>query len=162
MYHTQERRKTFLAAPVQSVQSNAWLGKAYYYWYDAQDAFNWGIASKNGTGYFEIYQSNIDCTDVLDTVFNEEHYLFWMKEIEKVAKTLVKKTGQKPATKYINEYFRDRGIWKSVAGIMFQDIPKKDENVMVIGFYYKKRIQLAVFDLKIVQSFSLKSTEKCV
>jgi hypothetical protein len=162
MYHTQEKRDTLLVGPVQSPLSSSWLGKAYYYWYDGQDAFNWGITHKTDTGYFEIYESDIDCTDVLDTVFNEKHYLFWMKEIEKIAKTIVKRTGRKPATKYINEYFRDHGIWNSVTGIMFQDIPKNNEYVMVIGFYYKKRIQLAVYDLRIVQTFTLKSTEKCV
>jgi hypothetical protein len=162
MFHTQERRQRRLSSPIKCVRLDAWLGPAYYYWYDLQDAFDWGQSSKRGTGYFEIYRSDIECNDVLDTVFNEDQYKFWMESIEKVAKTFLRKTGRKPATRYINEYFKDRGIWASVKGIMFQDIPARNEYVMVIGFYYKKRIQLAVYDPGIILTFELNSVEQCV
>lgn len=161
MFHTQERRSNRLTAPLKCTNPSAWLGHGYYFWYDEQDAFNWGIQSKKATGYFEIYQCDVDCTDVLDTVFNEAHYNFWVGTIEKIAKTFVKKKGVKPPLRYINDYCRDRGIWNSVAGILFQDLPTNDEYVMVIGLYYKKRIQLVAFDLKIASGFKMRSSEKC-
>lgn len=162
MVHTQESRPQKLARPVLCKKEDAWLGDAYYFWYDAQDAFNWGNTSKRKYGYFEVYVAEIDCADVLDTVFNEDHYKFWVRMVEKAAKAIMKRTGQKPSIKSINNYFKERAQWKDVTGIMFQDIPQSETYVMVISLYYKKRIQLAVYNLSIIVSFVLQSQEKCV
>lgn len=73
MYLTQEKRAQKLTAPIFCNRNYAWLGEAYYFWAEEVDAAKWGHTSKKSTGYFEIYQAEIDCENVLDTVFNEEH-----------------------------------------------------------------------------------------
>jgi hypothetical protein len=95
------------------------LGNGYYYWYDEFDAYQWGHNSKKGTGKFEIYTSKIDYENVLDTVFNEEHYNFWLTTLEKVAKKILVKTHQKPTLKELNDYFKERGSWNDVSAIQF-------------------------------------------
>ncbi|MEO6830710.1 MAG: hypothetical protein ABI378_00680 [Chitinophagaceae bacterium] len=161
MYHTQERRLRRLSEPKPCGRANAWLGCAYYFWYDERDAHFWGNNSKRETGYFEIYSASIDTEDLLDTVFNEEQYLFWVKQIEFVA-TKLKKSGKVVSLKSINEYFYEKGIWSDVSGILFQDISGNPDNYLVNNFQYKKRIQLAVFDLKIVSNFALDFEGQCV
>ncbi|NJN78817.1 MAG: hypothetical protein HC803_11260 [Saprospiraceae bacterium] len=170
IYHTQEHRENFLTLPKKCLREDAWLGDAYYFWYSELDADKWGETSKRTTGEFEVYESEADCENILDTVFNEEHYLFWLKQIEKVALKIIKKTGKKPTIKEINDYFKDKGEWNEVTGIMFQDLPLKANESLVapikyrnknIPFYYRKRIQLAIYDLKIIQNFKLKKVQKC-
>ncbi len=162
MYHTQEKRGTRLSEPIICVRDDAWLGNGYYFWHDLDDAEQWGQKSKKKTGWYEIYDADIDCTSILDTVFNEEHYRFWLKQVEKAAKVIVKKTGLKPTIKEINAYFKDRGGWgDEVAGILFQDIPTNQTYLLVQQFYYRKRIQLAVYKLEIIANFAFLKEDKC-
>ena len=161
MYHTQEKRKHILTSPVICTKDNAWLGDGYYFWDDIEDAESWGDNSKRKTGAYQIYQANINCENVLDTVFNEEHYKFWKKQIEKAAQKIAITTGSKPTIKEINAYFKERGGWGSVVGIMFQDLPQNQNFLMVFSFYYRKRIQLAVYNLEIVSNFALNKEEIC-
>ena len=157
MFHTQERRRIRLVAPILCTDESAWLGKAYYFWYDENDAVYWGTTFKTkNTGYYEVYWADIDCEDVFDTVFNEEHYSLWRDEIEKFAKKFEKKMKMKPTLKEINLYFAENGIWDGVTGILFQDIPKRESNTYVKDFYYRKRIQIGVFDKQIISNFALK------
>jgi hypothetical protein len=153
MFHTQEKREAILTAPIMCVRSDAWLGEAFYFWYDKSDAKEWGNNSKRKTGFFDIYKSDIESDNILDTVFNEEHYLFWLGEIEKVGKFLTQKTKRKPTLKEINQYFKERATWDEVDGIMFQDIPKSETKSLIREFYYRKRIQLAVYNVKIINTF---------
>jgi hypothetical protein len=173
MYHTQETRDTELIEPKMCIRSDAWLGDAYYFWYDIDDANNWGHTSKKRTGYYDVYVAEIDCENILDTVFNEDHYLFWLKQIERVAKKIVKSTGYKPTLKELNDYFKENAQWDDVDGIMFQDLPfNKSLMVQPItyhkkhgkkrqSFVYRKRIQLAVYNLSIIISFALLCSERC-
>jgi len=170
MYHTQEKRKIPLTLPCKCTRDDAWLGDGYYFWYDQDDADRWGRNSKKKTGSFEIYRSEVDCSNVLDTVFNEEHYLFWLKQIEKAAKHIVKKTGQKPTLKELNDYFKERATWHEIKGILFQDLPNNFNFLMVKPiryrnkkrpFVYKKRIQIAVYNLDIIATFALIFTDTC-
>ncbi len=170
MFHTQEHREEKLNAPIICLRDDAWLGEAYYFWYEEFDAHRWGKTSKKRTGKYEVYTSRIFCENVLDTVFNEEHYLFWLKQIEKVATRIIKNTGEKPTLKEINDYFKERATWEEVDGIMFQDLPSNHRFLKVKpieyrskkrAFIYRKRIQIAVYDLKIVNNFVLLSVEKC-
>lgn len=161
MYHTQEKRGRRLEKPLLAKRKNAWLGVAYYFWKEEVDAIHWGNKSKNSTGYFEVYKANIDCSDVLDTVFNEEHYYFWLEQIEKAAKKIIKITNRKATIKEINSYFSEKARWReSITGIMFQDLPKS-EDLLVLDFYYRKRIQLAVFNLEIILTFAFDFDMKC-
>ncbi len=174
MYHTQEHRDAKLNAPIICCRDDAWLGEAYYFWKDLEDADRWGETSKNRTGKYEIYQAEIDCENILDTVFNEEHYSFWLKQIEKAAKSLMKKTGQKPTLKEVNEYFKERAIWDEVDGILFQDLPsnenfllikpieyRKNNKIRKVSFPYRKRIQLAAYNLTIVRNFAQLKVKSC-
>ena len=155
MYHTQEKWKYYLTVPIISNREDAWLGDAYYFWKEEVDAIHWGHKSKWKTGNFEVYKADVDCENVLDTVFNEEHYDFWKAQIEKAAKHIIKKTGQKATLYEINQYFKDKAKWSDKTdGILFQDLPYSDD-LLVFNFNYRKRIQIAVYNLKIINNFAL-------
>ncbi len=161
-YHTQEKRRYELKEPIICEKDNAWLGVGYYFWFDEGDAVYWGMKFKTKTGKFDIYKSQIVSEDILDTVFNQEHYEFWLKQIEKVAKNFVKKTGNKPTLKEINYYFHEKGVWKDVDGIIFQDISENPVHFLVKDFQYKKRIQLAVYKKQIICNFAHHYEGECV
>ena len=161
-YHTQECRGDKLSKPIKCEKDNAWLGIGYYFWIDENDALFWGQVSKRRTGKYDVYVSEIECDDVLDTVFNEDHYRFWVKNIEKAAKIILKKTSLKPTLKEINEFFLERGVWEGVDGIMFQDISKNELHYLVQQFQYKKRIQLGLFNIKKMTNFTHHYTGDCV
>lgn len=161
MYHTQERREKRLTAPIICVRHDAWLGEGFYFWSDIIDAIQWGNNSKKATGYFEIYEAKIITENFLDTVFNEKHYTFWLSQIEKAADAIKHKTGIKPSIKEINEYFMERAIWDSVDGIIFQDIPQKDNILKVQSFYYRKRIQAVVYNTEIITTFAFHKADRC-
>ncbi len=170
-YHTQEARGQRLTAPLPCTRDDAWLGEAIYFWHDLEDAEHWGNTSKRKTGVYQVYSSNIDCEDVLNTVFNEEDYFFWLRQIEKAAKTIIAKTKEKPTLKELNDYFRERAGWREdVSGIMFQDLPTNPNHLLIkpiqygdrkVPFAYRKRIQLAVYRKEIVCTFAFLKEEKC-
>ncbi|MFW6224980.1 MAG: hypothetical protein ACOC4B_01805 [Bacteroidota bacterium] len=154
-YHTQEDRGEKLYEPIMCTKSNAWLGEAYYFWETEDDAVFWGMKFKNKTGGFDIYKAKIPIDDnVLDTVFNRDHYYFWIKQVEKAAKHFLKKTGSKPTLKEINDFFKEKGKWDSFDGILFQDISENPVHFMVEEFQYKKRIQLALYNKSKIISFA--------
>lgn len=161
MYHTQEKWENKLTKPIICLRRNAWLGSAYYFWDDETDAIQWGHKSKRNTGYFEIYKALIECENILDTVFNEEHYNFWVKQIEKAAKHISMKTGIKASIKEINQYFKEKAKWSEITdGIMFQDLPISDD-LLVKEFYYRKRIQMAVYNSEIIHNFAFHFDMEC-
>lgn len=171
-YHTQESRKSILKDPIRCVRDDAWLGEAFYFWLDLEDADVWGIKSKRGSKYYEVYQSEIQIDNILDTVFNEEHYFFWFKQIEKVAKAIMSKTKMKPSLKELNDYLKERGLWNEIHGIKFQDLPANTERLLIRPieykagkiryFQYRKRIQLAVYNVEIILNFEFVKREKCI
>jgi hypothetical protein len=169
-YHTQESRSEKLKQPIPCDRDDAWLGTAIYFWLDLDDAEHWGNTSKKQTGYYEIYKSDIDCQDILDSVFNEAHYFFWCEQIEKVAKTIIEKTKMKPTIKELNDYFKEKATWEEVSEILFQDLPANPDRLLIrpidrnkkIGFVYRKRIQLAVYNPTIIHTFELFKREKCI
>lgn len=170
MYHTQEKRQKSLTKPCICIRDDAWLGEGHYFWYNKDDADFWGNVSKRKTGQYEVYASNINCENILDTVFSEEAYLFWIKQVEKVAMKIIKNTGEKPTLKELNDYFKERGSWNEVDGIMFQDLSNNSDLLLVkpieyarksSAFAYKKRIQLVVYNLKIVLTFAPIYEDSC-
>lgn len=176
MFHTQEKREQLLTAPIICVRNDAWLGEAYYYWLSEDDAKIWGMNSKRATGYYDVYQSEINCENILDTVFNEKHYNFWLKTIEKVARIIAKKTFSKPTLKELNEYLKERGDWKEVDGIMFQDLPAKEYYTLIepikdkdkntneekkVYFTYRKRVQVAIYNTNVIRTFAHYLTDSC-
>jgi len=162
MYHTQERWRTQLTAPIQTKNENAWLGTGYYFWYYEEDATWWGITAKRQTGYYEIYQAQLNCGNILDTVFNEDHYKIWMKYVEKAIATFLKKEKGSLSLKYINDFFKEKGVFDDVDGVMFQDITDNPDFWIVKKFQYKKRIQIAVYNLGIITNFAFRFEGKCV
>ena len=171
-YHTQEFRKEVLTKPIMCTRDDAWLGDAIYFWYDLEDAEDWGNKSKRKTNYYAIYKSEIDSDNLLNTVFNEEHYYFWFKQIEKIAKKFISETNLKPTIKELNDYFKEKGIWNYVDGIIFQDLPINNNKLLIKSieyrnslkrdFPYRKRIQLAVFNSKIILNFALYKKNECI
>lgn len=161
MFHTQEARGSILSGSIPCYKDNAWLGAAHYFWDDEQDAVIWGRLSKNRTKYYDIYSADIDCKNVLDTVFDETHYNFWVKQIKK-AEVVFMKAGLKPTLKQLNDYFLQKGIWIRFGGIMFQDISSNPDNYIFKSFQYKKRIQLAVYNTDIISNFAHYFNGKCV
>lgn len=170
VFHTQESRSKILTAPLKCVRDDAWLGEAYYFWREESDADDWGNNSKRRNGYYEIYESILKSDSYLDTVFNEEHYFFWIKQLEKIAKKIMIKTGEKPTLKELNDYIKDKNIWPQVDFVQFQDLPINTERSLVKPIEYKrgkvrtvafrKRIQIAVYNKIIISTFALKKTEK--
>lgn len=158
MYHTQEDRRYKLKAPIKCKRSDAWLGIGYYYWDDLQDAHQWGKKSKRKFGKYQIYKSEIDCKNILDTVFNEEHYRFWLKQIEKTIDSIIKNTGKQPTLKQVNNYFLKKATWDTVTGVLFQDLPSNFRSRILIKegqyFIYRKRIQIAVYNRSIILNFN--------
>ncbi|MDA3781000.1 MAG: hypothetical protein PF487_12385 [Bacteroidales bacterium] len=160
-FHTQENRDKELTKPAFCSKENAWIGEAFYFWENEDDANFWGIKFKKKTGQYDIYTAEILTDNILDTVFNREHYYFWLKQIEKAAKYFVKRTGTKPTLKEINDFFREKQIWTEIDGILFQDISKNPVHFLVKEFQYKKRIQLALYDSEKITNFALHYTGEC-
>lgn len=160
-FHTQENRGSEkLRRPIKCCREDAWFGEAHYFWENVDDADYWGKVSKRNTGLYDVYCSNIDCSDFLDTVFNEEHYRVWLNSIEKLALKFKIELGKELSLKELNDYFKHKGLYKEVKGIVFQDISQKNEHFLVRSFQYKKRIQLAIFNEKAIKDFVFLHTDK--
>ena len=149
------------------------MGEAYYFWLSREDAERWGDKSKRTTGRYDIYTSQIACDNVLDTVFNEEHYNFWLETIEDAAKKIFKTIRRKPTLKELNDYLKERAAWdEEVTGILFQDLPANSyyswvqpinyRDKRLIYFSYRKRIQLALYNLTAMSTFAHLVTKECV
>ena len=172
MYHTQEKRADKITKPVLCVRPDAWLGTGYYFWHDIFDAHRWGHKSKTNTGAYEIYEAEIDCEDVIDTVFNETVYYWWVEQIEIAAKEIkrLRSSSKKPTLKQLNDFIRNVPEWKDVAGVLFQDLPESyDYSVIeptetkngIKHFAYKKRIQLALYKKSFLKDFKFRESAKC-
>lgn len=55
--------------------------------------------------------------------------------------------------KELNEYFKNKGLYKDIDGVIFQDISNNGEHYLIRGMQYKKRIQLAVFNKDTIKDF---------
>ena len=162
MYHTQEKRRDRLTVPRPTINPDAWLGEGLYFWYYEQDAIWWGITAKKRTGYYEVYKADINCENVLDTVFNEEHYLLWIKYIDAAIKKWVKNERGKISLKYINDFLKEKGAFEDVDGVMFQDISDNLDYWIIEKFQYKKRIQIGIYNTLIISNFVFEFEGQCV
>jgi len=161
MFHTQEKRPIDLIAPVLAVRNDAWLGPGYYFWRDEVDALAWGRNSKRTTGFFQVYNALIQSDKILDTVFNEKDYEFWLNLITKISKKLIKSYSGIPKIKHLNKFCQMHGVYKDIDAIQFQDIPMNKDFELFRKMYIRKRIQLAVYELSIVSNFKLYSEMEC-
>ena len=161
MYHTQEKRSLLLISPILAVRDDAWLGPGYYFWRDEIDALAWGRNSKKTTGHFQVYNALIQSDNILDTVFNENDYDFWLNLISRISKRLIKNYHGIPKIKHLNKFCQTHGIYKDIDAIQFQDIPMNKDFELFRKMYVRKRIQLAVYKLSIVSNFKLYIEMEC-
>lgn len=160
-YHTQENRGSDkLSDPIACTRDDAWFGDAYYYWEELDDADYWGKVSKKATARYDVYSSNLECEDFLDTVFNEKQYRVWLNAIEKLALKFKLELGQELSLKELNAYFKKKGLYKEIDGVIFQDISANKNHYLIKGMQYKKRIQLAIFNDRSIKSFVFLHTGK--
>ena len=139
----------------------AWLGSGYYFWYYEEDAVWWGRTAKKRYGFYEVYKSEINCENVLDTVFDEDHYTLWVGNIEKAIQRFLKNSKGTLTLKYINDFFKEKGIFDDIDGVLFQDITDNPDFWIINKFQYKKRIQLAVYNLAIISNFTFNFEAEC-
>lgn len=158
MYHTQEKRKDRLFQPVLCTRRDAWLGYAYYFWADEYDADVWGTRSKKKTGHYEVYKGIIEGERILDTVFSETDYQFFLQTIDRVIKDCLNKSGRLPEIADVCNYLMRIAKWNNeLDGVLFCDSPNTD----IERFNYRKRIQLALYNLKCVVSFEFLKEGRC-
>lgn len=125
------------------------LGWAYYFWQDLNDAISWGENSKGNQ--YKIYSANIISDKVLDTVFNKNHYQFFIDAIEKVNQRFIKFTGHAISVEDICDYINNRADWKNDIDVLLaNDIPT-GKNELPIPL--RKRIQAAVYNKNCIHNF---------
>jgi hypothetical protein len=148
-----------------------WLGNGFYFWQDEYFAKWWGSNKKCGGksksaagGRYTIYRAEIEVADdeFYDTVFDEETYNHFVESIEKFAKEAQKGIGRKPTLLEFNRFIRDKNIWNSIKVIRFQDLPESNEHIEVLGYFYKKRIQLRVNDPEVITKFVVHKNMACI
>lgn len=153
VYHTNEHRGTEII--VYAVGAEQWLGDAFYFWQDIEFAEEWAKSPRNKYSKSDIYTVELDLNfeqdeDVIDTVFNQEDYYKFVEKIEYFANIYTLKFKTKPTLEEFNNFILDHNLpfWKDIKAVRFQDLPLNDKKdyLKVIGFFYKKRIQIALFD----------------
>lgn len=162
-YHTQEYRAQSnpLKKPIKCVGNNAWLGIGYYFWTELEFAKYWGEDFKsNNTGYYDIYKASLNCENCINAVFDEDGYFFFRDKIEETIDHFSKNTLN--VTLEQIHCFLSENIWPSlnVEGIIYDDKPinpKKSDRIYseIPDLYYKKRIQIVLFNLINIRIFEL-------
>jgi len=169
-YHTQEFRESeqSLNFPVLCSDSKAWLGNAYYFWLNLDFAKYWGMDMKRLTSKYDVYIAHIQLDNFLNTTFNEVHYELWIDSVEEVIKMLDKEN-KNITLKAAHRFLMDK-FWKplGINGIIYDDLPhnnynKKRTHSLLDPLYYKKRIQVAVFNTELIHNFELElERQNCV
>ena len=161
-YHTQESRSTELKRPLKCVNKKAWLGFGFYFWLEEEFAHYWGLDSKihENSKSYDIYDADLNIKNCINTVFDEEGYLNFIEEIEE-AILHFKSEGVLITLDAVNRYLTEK-VWPKlgIEGIIYDDKPTNPRNKNRIyseipDLYYKKRIQIVVFDLKNMCNFEL-------
>ena|SRR5690606_16499686 len=161
-YHTQEYREgsSSLMAPLECRHQKAWLGKGYYFWTEIEFAHYWGKDSKKATGFYDIYVAQLNCENCINAVFDEEGYMFFCDCIEE-AIMYMKENAVPMALDQMNRFLAEN-IWTKIdiGGIIFDDKPINPKGSPgkyseIPRFYYKKRIQIVIFDRKNIERFRL-------
>lgn len=169
-YHSQENRKNSeLIEPIECNASDAWLGTGYYFWVEEEFAKYYGedYKTNKGKNTFDIYKANLQTANFLNTTFIENDYFLFKEIIEESIKKL--QSADKSVTLLrVYEYLSDE-YWRklNISGIIYDDLPNNGKNKTRIQspikyeenssriFYYKKRIQIVVFELKDICNFTL-------
>ena len=153
VYHTNEHRGNETIVYATGIEQ--WLGDGFYFWQDFEFAQEWAKSVRNKYANSDIYTVELDlnfATDehVIDTVFNEIDYYKFVEKIEYFADVYFHQFQEKPSLEEFNSFILDNkiGLWKDIKAIRFQDLPMNDRRdyLKVKGFFYKKRIQIVLFD----------------
>lgn len=161
-YHTQEFRPDSepLLNPIKCSTKNAWLGIGYYFWTELEFAKFWREDFKNNTGFYDIYKAYLDYENCINSVFDEEGYFFLREKIEETINHF-KSKNVSVALEQVNRFLADN-IWEEIGveGIIYDDKPtnpKKSDRIYseIPDLYYKKRIQIVLFNLKNIHNFVL-------
>lgn len=152
MFHTQEDRGVVLTKPILCDRSDAWFGSGYYFWEDRRDAEYWGETAKQGV--FNVYKARIETDRVLDTVFNKEHYEFFIHALEKVAEDVLRQTGRRLSKVDVCEYLNGKAKWREDVDVLLAcDVPIGRRETLPIPI--RKRIQAAVYNINCVKEFQI-------
>jgi hypothetical protein len=162
-YHTQEFREDQqpLTRPIMCVSSSAWLGVGYYFWTDIEFAHYWGQDSKKRrTGFYDIYWAHIEEENLLNACFSEDGYFLFKDSIDAVIKHF-NDNNLEVSLDEVSRYLADN-YWPQmgVSGIVYDDLPQKVTSPgrtysVIPPLYYKKRIQIVVFNIKNITNFGL-------
>jgi len=167
-YHTQEYRHTAtLDKPIKAKPEDSWLGVGYYFWLEEEFAHYWGKDKKSKkTGYYDIYKAAIVEEKILNASFDENAYFRFRQIIEETIDHF--QTKGKNVTLLQVHRFLSENIWPKIGitGIIFDDLPQNKETKdriysYIEPFYYKKRIQVVVFDLQNISTFVIFKEELC-
>jgi hypothetical protein len=183
VFHTQKSRGKILSEPCKCRRKDAWLGEGYYFWLEEEFAHYWGKDSKinSRTQYYCIYKAYIDIDTIyrvgtnynsvntrdnnpdkeriLDATFSEKGYFLFRDYVEEAITHIRKNSGLSLSLKQVHRYLADE-VWPNlnIKGIIYDDLPKNSPSREYSGIpplFYKKRIQLVIFDLSLVKSFAL-------
>jgi hypothetical protein len=176
-FHTQEFRpdKPQLERPLKCVSVDAWLGFGFYFWVNLDFAKHWGEDFKKNykgrnNGSYDVYQAYIDTSNCINATFDENGYNFFVRCIE-VAINKLTQNNRTLNIAQVNRFLMEN-FWSknNIKGIIYDDLPRnredKDRYYSTINikdqtfFYYKKRIQIVVFDLEPVKHFELHLDEQ--
>jgi len=132
-----------------------WFGDGYYFWQDKDFAEFWGRTHvcKNGICSYNLYVVDLDVDfdsdNVLDTVFNENDYNFFVEVYDKFASNFFERKKKKPTIEEFNFFIGNKKIFgDNIIAIRFADNPNnsKVDYVKIMDLHYRKRIQIAVFE----------------
>lgn len=166
-FHTQEYRSVYLSKPAKCVSDKAWLGDGYYFWLDEMFSMHWGPDFKTKTGYFDVYKAHIEDDNLLNMTFCEEDYFFVKNNINAMIEFMTTK-GIKINLKELHRLLKEH-FWTplNINGIIYDDLPwnvyKKSRTYSLFEpFYYVKRIQIVIFNEKLIHNFEIyKDEQKC-
>ncbi|EIJ44122.1 hypothetical protein BegalDRAFT_3303 [Beggiatoa alba B18LD] len=159
VFHTQEARDEKLSMPLKCRRSDAWLGEGFYFWLEEEFAHYWGSDSKKPI--YCIYKGYLLDKNILDATFSSKGYFLFVQHIDKAIEHIKRTYGRSPSLAEVHAYLADK-IWHglNIKGIIYDDLPKNSRSGERIyseikPLYYKKRIQLVLFDLDILEKFEI-------
>ncbi len=160
LYHTNEHREK--EGVIEAKGFKQWLGDGFYFWQDYEFAKEWAIV-KNYQNY-DIYSVDVELTEnnMIDTVFNEEDYYNFVEKLELFADKYFKLKNRKPDLEEFNNFIKDNKIWGDIKAIRFQDLPTNNNKdyLKINNFYYKKRIQIVLYDAKKIKSYKFETFKR--
>ena len=165
-YHTQEFRvnSILLEKPVKCLK-NAWLGVGYYFWTEEEFAHYWGQDFKMTTGSYDIYKAFLNCENCINAVFDQEGYFLFKEKIEETILYFNSKSINVTLDQ-VNRFLAEN-IWNKIGveGIIYDDKPVNPRlsgriYSEIPNLYYKKRIQIVIFNLKNIHNFELHLEEQ--